>query len=474
VSLRKRTVTGLLWTLGQQVGVQGVNFVVQIVLARILLPEDFGLIAMLYVFIAIGNSLVDGGMTSSLIRTENPDNRDYSTVFYMNIVVSIVIYCVIFIGSPLIASFYSQSELSSILRIYSLVVVIQSFNAVQTSKLTKEMNFKLQMIMQIPSVLVAGVVGIVLAKAGFGVWSLVYMQLVNALLFTVQHWLFANWRPGLVFDKEKLKLHFSFGYKLTLSGLLSTVYSNIYKIIIGKYYPPAQLGFFHQANTLSMFPVNNLSKALFKVTFPVFSSIQHNEDKLRNAYLKTGRYVFWVICPVMIFLIFFAKPIFLILLTEKWVSAVPYFQILAAAAIFYPHSLYSLNILAAKGRSDLHLKIELYKKLLSIATLVILMFKYGIWGIVIASALSMLIHFVINAYTCGVEISYSFAKQIFSFVPALSLSCSLCISLLLIFGDKIQLVGLISVGFIYFLLYILMSLLTKMFDLKEVKALITQ
>ena len=463
----------MLWTFGQQVGVQGVNFAAQILLARILLPEAFGLIAMLYVFIAIGNSLVEGGMTSSLIRTENPDNRDYSTVFFINIAVSFFIYWLLFGVSPLIASFYNQPELAAILKVYSLVIIIQSFNAVQTTKLTKEMNFKLQMLMQIPSVFVAGVVGIVLAKNGFGVWSLVWMQLVNAFLFTVQHWIFTNWRPDFIFDLDRFKRHFNFGYKLTLSGLLSTIYSNVYKIIIGKYYAPAQLGFFHQANTLSMFPVNNISKALFKVTYPVFSSLQNDEVKLKKAYVQVSKYVFWIICPVMVFLIVFAEPIFVVVLTEKWIPAVPYFQILSMAAIFYPHSLYSLNILAAKGRSDLHLRIEIYKKAVSLIILVSLMFAYGLIGIVVASALSMIVHFLFNSYFCAREISYSILKQILSFIPSLTLSLLLAFILYILFLEMLfDVKFLLLLVLVYFVAYIMLSMIIKIVEIQELRKLI--
>src|SRR5690606_15713838 len=183
-----------------------------------------------------------------------------------------------------------------------LVIVIQAFNAVQTTKLTKEMNFKLQMMMQIPATIVAGVCAIFLAKLGYGVWSLVWMHLINTLLFTLQHWIFTKWKPILVIDKAKLKYHFNFGYKLTLSGLVSTIYSNVYRIIIGKFYSTSQLGYYHQANSLSMFPVNNLSKALNKVTYPLFSKLSDQPLKLLEGYKNVSKYVFWIICPMMLYL----------------------------------------------------------------------------------------------------------------------------------------------------------------------------
>lgn len=465
MSLKAKTISGLLWTFGQQIGVQGINFIVQIFLARILAPEAFGLIAMLYVFTAIGNSLADGGMTSSLIRTKELDNRDYSTVFFINVIVSVFVYFLLFVSSPLIAAFYNQPELSLIVKIYCLVIVIQAFNAVQTTKLTKEMNFKLQMMMQIPATIVAGVCAIFLAKLGYGVWSLVWMHLINTLLFTLQHWIFTKWKPILVIDKAKLKYHFNFGYKLTLSGLVSTIYSNVYRIIIGKFYSTSQLGYYHQANSLSMFPVNNLSKALNKVTYPLFSKLSDQPLKLLEAYKNVSKHVFWIICPIMVYLIVFAEPIFRLLLTDKWLPAVIYFQILCAAAVFYPHSLYSLNILAAKGRSDLHLKIEIYKKIVGILLLFILMFFFGIIGVLIASSLSMFIGFIFNSFICGRLINYSITKQFLNIIPVLLFSLALGMLLNYFFSvffsfDSI-LFFLIVTGFLFSLIYVITSIKSR-------------
>lgn len=224
MSLKQKTISGIAWTLGQQVGVQGINFFVQILLARLLVPADFGLIAMVQVFMTIGAALMDGGMTSSLIRTKNADNRDYSTVFYMNIMASILIYGIVFFAAPLIASFFDQPLLTLLVRVYTLSFVIQALVGVQTTKLTKEMNFKLQMYMQLPSTLIGGIVGVVLAYQNYGVWSLVWMQLIMSFLFMIQHWFRSNWKPTLLFDKVKLKEHFGFGYKITLSTLLTTLF----------------------------------------------------------------------------------------------------------------------------------------------------------------------------------------------------------------------------------------------------------
>lgn len=418
MSLKKKTISGVAWTLGQQVGVQGINFFVQILLARLLLPSDFGLIAMVQIFMTIGAALMDGGMTSSLIRTKNADNRDYSTVFHMNMLASILIYAIVFFAAPLMARFFDQPILTALVRVYTISFVIQALVGVQTTKLTKEMNFKLQMLMQLPSTIVGGIVGVVLAYKGYGVWSLVWMQLIMSFLFMIQHWIWSDWKPTLLFDKTKLKEHFGFGYKITLSTLLTSLYSESYTIIIGKFFPASQLGFYKQARTLSMFPVSNLTKALQKVTYPLFSNLQDNNDKLKVVFQKITAVVFFVVTPTMLFLVVAAEPIINLVLTDKWLPAVPFFQILCVSALFYPLSMYNLNIILAKGRSDLHFKLEILKKGLSLIVLFISM-PFGITGIVVASGISMLIHAIVNSVYSGRLIDFTFFEQLKQVVPIL-------------------------------------------------------
>ena len=273
MSLKKQAIAGVKWTFVQQFSVQIINFSVQIVLARLLMPEMFGLIAMVVIFISIGQALMDGGMTSSLIRTNNPDQLDYSTVFITNIIMSLVVYGVVFIAAPYIALFYNQEILTNIIRILSLTFVIRALVAVHMAKLTKEMNFKLQMKLQIPSTILASAVGITMAYKGYGVWSLVWLNLVQAISFTVQTLLFMTWRPLLIFNFEKFKYHFNFGYKLTLASLIDVIFNDAYRIIIGKFYSPTTVGFFHQAETLRLFPVQQISAVVGKVTYPLFAKM---------------------------------------------------------------------------------------------------------------------------------------------------------------------------------------------------------
>lgn len=410
MSLKKQAIAGIKWTFVQQFSVQVINFAVQIILARLLMPEMFGLVAMVVVFISIGQALMDGGMTSSLIRTKNPDQLDYSTVFITNIIMSLGVYGVIFIAAPYIALFYNQEILTNIIRILSLTFVIRALVAVHMAKLTKEMNFKLQMKLQIPSTIMAGIVGISMAYQGYGVWSLVWLNLIQAISFTVQTLMFMKWRPSLIFNFERFKYHFNFGYKLTLASLIDVIFNDAYRIVIGKFYSPAAVGFFHQAETLRLFPVQQISTVVGKVTYPLFAKM-NDDDALKFAYKITMKLVLVLIVPLMLGLILMAEEGFRFLFGEKWLSAVPYFQILALASIVRPLSVYNLNILKVKGRSDIFLRIEILKKIIGVALLIVGL-NFQVIGLVISLTVFSYISFIINMYFSGSLISYSIKEQL--------------------------------------------------------------
>ncbi|WP_180070051.1 lipopolysaccharide biosynthesis protein [Acinetobacter sp. YH16038] len=410
MSLKKQAIAGIKWTFVQQFSVQVINFAVQIILARLLMPEMFGLVAMVVVFMSIGQALMDGGMTSSIIRTKNPDQLDYSTVFITNIIMSLGVYGVIFIAAPYIALFYNQEILTNIIRILSLTFVIRALVAVHMAKLTKEMNFKLQMKLQIPSTVMAGIVGISMAYQGYGVWSLVWLNLIQAISFTVQTLVFMKWRPSLIFNFERFKYHFNFGYKLTLASLIDVIFNDAYRIAIGKLYSPAAVGFFHQAETLRLFPVQQISTVVGKVTYPLFAKM-NNDDALKFAYKITMKLVLILIVPLMLGLILMAEEGFRFLFGEKWLPAVPYFQILALASIVRPLSSYNLNILKVKGRSDIFLRIEILKKFIGIALLIIGL-NFQVIGLVISLTVFSYISFIINMYFSGSLISYSIKEQL--------------------------------------------------------------
>ncbi len=421
MSLRKKALSGLVWTFAQQFSVQGISFVVSIVLARILLPAEFGIIGMITVFVAVGNSLADSGLTQSLIRSKVPTQADYSTVFFFNIAGSFLVYSIVFIAAPYVADFYRQEILTNILRVYGLSILIDALTSIQKTKLTKELNFKAQMIVVIPSLVISGSLGILLAYSGFGVWSIVYMTLVQKGLVTVQYWLRTRWYPSLIFRKEIFKEHFYFGYKITLADLLNSLFNNIYQIIIGRFFSATETGYFTRADTIRQLPVYNISTALKKVTFPLFASIQDDNVKLKSAYRQVMQLTLYILCPILIFMSVLGEPLFRFLLTEKWLPAVPYFQILCYAGILIPIHSYNLNILKIKGRTDLYLKLEIYKKVIIVIS-VLIAISFGIMGLIWSQLAVSIIIFFINTYYSGKFIDYSTTEQMKDILPVVIFS----------------------------------------------------
>ena len=475
MDLKNKTISSAIWSFVQQFGVQSISFVVQIILARLLLPEDFGLIAMIQIFISIGKTLMDAGMTSSLIRDSNVGDKDYSTVFFINLFTSIFIYLVLFLLAPSISNFFEQPLLTLIIRVYTITFILQSIVAVQVTKLTKELNFKLQMHIQIPSTLIGGISGIIMANLGFGVWSIVWMNIISKTVFMLSVWFKTEWRPKFILDNSILKHHFNFGYKLTLSGLITNVYLNSYKIIVGKFFSLSQLGFYNQADMLRMFPVANLTATLQKVTYPMFSLIQNDDNRLKKVFRDITSLVFFIICPIMLYLAIIAEPLFRLVLGENWLPAVPFFQILAISSFVYPLSIYNLNIILVKGRTDLHLKMELIKKISSIFFL-FLIYPFGIWGVIYAQSISMFIHFSVNAYYCGKLLNFPIYRQISDLIPTFFINSFIALLLYSFnlfstyhFGDFL----LIMINLIfYFSLYYLISKLLSLKDLNELESLI--
>lgn len=410
MSLVKEAKQGMIWTFLQQFSIQLINFVVQIAMARILLPSDYGLIAMLTIFIAIAQTLVDSGMTSSIIRDKDVTALDYSTVFITNLMISIGVYMVVFIISPFVGSFYNQPILVNILKVYAISFVINAFVAIHLAKFTKELNFKKQFAYQVPSTLIGAFSGFVFAYLGYGVWSLVFLNLVQTSVYALSLWLFSGWYPGISFSRERFKHHFSFGYKLTLSGLLNTVYINLYRIIIGKMFTPTQVGFFTQADNMRNLPVMQLSNVLNKVTYPLFAKVE-DDIQLKRAYKSVMSMVLSLSSLLMLCLLLIAKPLFLILLGAKWLPAVSYFQILCIASMMLPIGTYNLNILKVKGRSDLFLKVEVIKKIIGTICLVVAV-PFGIEAIVWSLCITNVFFAYLNGFFSGRLINYYLKEQL--------------------------------------------------------------
>lgn len=476
MSLRKQAISGMMWTFAQQFSTQGIGFIISVVLARLLLPAEFGIIGMIAIFMGIGGALVDSGLASSLIRTPDANEDDFSTVFYFNILGSIIIYFILYLTAPFIANFFEQPILKNITRVYGVTFIINAFSTIQLARLTQMMDFKTQMKVSVPSIIGGGLLGIVLAYMGYGVWSLVWMRLFQSFLNSLQLWIVSKWKPSFIFNVKKFKYHFHFGYKLLLSGLLDTVFTNIYTLIIGKLFVPAQLGFYTRANSVVQLPVENISGALNKVTYPLFAQIKDDNERLKNVYKKILQMVSFLIAPTLIIMGVLATPLFRFVFTEKWLQAVPYFQILCISGFMYPFHFYNLNILNVKGRSDLFLKLEIIKKVLMVATIIISIpfGMYGLlWGMVIMSALAL----SINAHYSGKFIHYNGFEQLKDVLPILLITITtgaltLTTDLVMINLNVIDIFRIILGTSVGVLSYWAMAVIFKFQSIQDIKTII--
>ncbi len=421
MSLQKKAFSGVVWNSAQQFFTQGISFFVSIILARLLAPEDFGLITIISFFINFGNTLVESGLNQSLLRLQNPDEYDYSTIFFLNITFSLIIFIIVFILSDWIAIFFNHTILSKLIKVYSIIFIINAFSIVQNTKLVKNNEFKKQLIISIPSILFGSIISIGMALKGYGVWSLVWGALIQSLLTTIFLWIQGKWRPKIIYNKQKILFHFNYGYKLTLSGILETFYTSIYSLIIGKYFTPSQVGYFQRADSFKQLPVSNIIIILNKVTFPLLSEISDNNDRLINAYKNIIGLIMFFIFPILFFMFILSEPLFRLLFSDKWLPAVPYFKILCINGIFYPINAYMLNILNIKGRTDVYLKIEIIKKVL-LSVIILLSISWGINGMLFGSIIFSVMSFVINSRFTFRFLNYSILDQIKDLFPTFILT----------------------------------------------------
>ena len=421
MTLKKQALQGLFWTFLEKFSSKIVGFVVSIILARLILPEEFGLLGLTYLFTGFATVLVSSGLSNSLIRSENLDNDDYSTVFYFNVGISIILYFILFFLAPYIAQFYQEERLSLIIQVNSVIFIFNALGSIQKTILTIELNFKRQMTVTLPALLISSLLAIWMAYYGYGVWSLICSSIVFSFMVAVQYWFYTKWKPVLVFNKEKFKTHFQFGYKLTLAGLVNILFINVYYIIIGKFFTLTQVGYYQRAESLKDLPVSNLSLVLDQVTYPVFSKIQNDPDKLRNAYKLMMQLAIFAIAPTMAILIVVADTLFITLYTEKWLPAAPFFQIMAVAAILYPVQVYNVNIMKIKGRTDLVFKIVLFTRVLSIG-LIFAALSFGIYVLLWTQLFTAILFFIIYSYFSGKLIDYSTWEQVKDIFPSILLA----------------------------------------------------
>ena len=365
-NIKNKTVSGLIWRFMERCGAQGVNFVVSIILARLLAPELYGTIALITVFTAILEIFVDSGMGNALIQKKDADDVDFSSVFYFNMLMCVVLYGVMFISAPYIAKFYKDSELTPIVRVMSLVLIISGLKNVQQAYVSRTMQFKRFFFATLGGTIVAAVVGIWMAYEGYGVWALVAQNLVNKVIDTTVLWFTVKWRPKLLFSIKRLKGLVSYGWKLLASSLLDTVYNNLRQLIIGKLYSSSDLAFYNRGKQFPNFVITNINTSIDSVLFPAMSSQQDDTERVRSMTrrsIKISSYIMW---PLMMGLAFTATSIVSLVLTDKWLPCVPFLRIFCFVYVFFPIHTANLNAIKAMGRSDLFLKLEVIKKVIGL------------------------------------------------------------------------------------------------------------
>lgn len=412
---------GMLWSLAENLGLQAMQLAISIVLARLLLPEQFGLIGMLALFVALAQSLLDSGFGSALIQKKDAGHIDACSVFYFNLLVGVVLTALLWVAAPLIGSFYAAPILVPLTRVLSLNVIINAFALVPNVLLTKRMDFKGLLKVSLTATLFSGVVGVVMAVQGLGVWSLAAQSVLSTLIRAALLWPISRWRPSPIFSLASLKIMFAFGSRMMLSGLLDTFFNNIYQPLIGKVYSAADVGYYVRAQTLQAAAIQPSGTALGRVMFPALAPIQDDRPRLKQAVQKTLTTVVLFHFPLMVGPAAAADPLIRLLLTDRWAPSILYFQLFCVVGILYPLHVINLTILQATGRSDLFFRLEVVKKLLVAANLAIT-FRFGITALLCGQVAVSIIAYGLNSHYSAPLIGYSTVQQLRDFAPYLLMS----------------------------------------------------
>lgn len=420
-SLKDKTVKGVAWSGIDNVVQYAVSFVVSIILARLLTPDDYGLLGIISIFTAICTTLINSGFSFALIRKKDVTDDDYNTAFIVNLCMSFFLYAVIFFCAPLIARFFERNELISLTKVMSIGIIIGALAIVQQTRLTKRIDFKTQTKITIFASISSGIIGIVMALLGCGVWSLVAQQLSCHALRTILFWIVNRWTPRLRFSTDSFKELFGFGWKLAVSGLLDTIWKELYQVVVGKFYSPATLGQYTRAKQFSQLFSSNLTNVIQRVTYPVLSNIQDEKERMVNAYRRIIKTTMFITAVSMFFLGAISESLLYCLIGPKWHEAATYLPLICIAGSFYPLHAINLNMLQVQGRSDLFLKLEIVKKIIGIGPLCVGIFV-GIIPMLYVNLISALICYFLNSYYPGKLIGYGSWMQLKDIAPSFGLA----------------------------------------------------
>lgn len=435
-------ISNFLWRFAERCGAQLVTFIVSIVLARILSPNDYGTIALVTVFITILQVFIDSGLSTALIQKKDADDLDFSSVFYFNFVVCIILYLLMFFSAPYIAKFYNNLSLTPIIRVISLTLIISGVKGVQQSYVSRNMLFKRFFFSTLGGTIFSAVLGIAMAYAGFGVWAIVFQQLSNNTIDTLILWITVKWRPVKKFSWLRLKNLLSFGWKLLASSLLDTVYNNLRNMIIGKLYTPADLAFYNQGDKFPKLIVTNINTSIDSVLLPTMSNEQDNPVRVKEMTRRAIKTSTYIMAPLMIGLAFCAEPIVRLVLTDKWLPCVPYLRIFCVTYLFWPIHTANLNAINSMGRSDLFLKLEILKKIIGMILLLSTMW-FGVMAMAYSLLISSFTSQLINTWPNRYLLKYSYIDQIKDILPNIVMA-------------------LIMGGFVYFISYLNLPILVSL------------
>lgn len=413
--------SNMVWRFAERCGAQLITFVVSIVLARLLAPEDYGKIALITVFTTILQVFVDSGLGTALIQKKDSDDLDFSSVFYFNFIVCLVLYAGMFFVAPFIAKFYEDISLTPIVRVISLTIIISGVKGIQQSYVSKNMLFKKFFYSTLGGTIFSAILGIYLAYAGAGVWAIVAQQLSNTTIDTFILWITVKWRPKKLFSWKRLKKLLSFGWKILVSALLDTVYTNIRSLVIGKMYSSADLAFYNQGDKLPSVIVNNINTSIDSVLLPTLAKQQDDRERVKNMTRRAIKISTYIMAPLMMGLAFCATSVVDLVLTEKWLPCVPFLQIFCITYMFYPIHTANLNAIKAMGRSDLFLKLEIAKKIVGMILLLSTMW-FGVMAMAYSLLVSMITSMIINSWPNRQLLNYSFKEQMIDIFPSVTLA----------------------------------------------------
>ena len=421
MSSGNKIVNSFIWKLLERFSSQAISIVVTIILARLLLPSEFGVVVIVTVFIEIANVIVDGGLNTALIQKRGADNKDFSTIFYFNLLVAAVMYAVIFFAAPLIAAFYGNTLLVPILRVLSVNLFLNSFNAIQRAYVAKNMLFDRLFLCNSVAVIASGGISIYMVYVGYGLWSLIGQQISYQLVLTLTMWYSVKWRPQCVFSMQRLRGLLDYGWKIFVTNIIISIYENIRGLIIGKMYKPSELAYFDRGRQLPNLVMSNICVSLQAILLPAFSDIQDDRAHVKKLMRQSVKIVNSIILPILVLLAASAKPLVRLLLTDKWLEAVPFIQIFCIAFMMMPIQSSNMSALKALGYSGIILKMEMIKKVIETVILVV-SFIIGIYAVAWGIVLYNLLCIAINLYPCKSLLNYGMREQLYDIMPYILIS----------------------------------------------------